>query len=307
MITNNLNQSSASVPLISIISPIFQLINSGRRDTFKQAFLSLHNQNNNEFEHIIVDGASTDGTNQFIEELVEGLPNKKTVSFISEPDNGLYEAMNKGAAIAKGKYLMFLNSDDYLFDLNIINELSTIIKSNHPSYIYGYQYSLDETGAMHLWRRMSPTCIFNQMPFGYASILLNRKMFETLNGHDTQYKICADYDLMLRMIRRGYRGMRIKKPIGVFRYGGISADVQRTSQEHTRVWRSELGTVMDLTEVEDDEILYWIQSGKIPLSHLWSAFTHPNTSLEWKRACMHTALKTIRRKLKLKSGHRIKL
>ena len=63
---------------------------------------------------------------------------------------------------------------------------------------------------------------------------------------------------------------------------------------------AQMGNVVVLIGFEDYEILDWLQSGQIPLSHLWSAFTHPNTTLDWKKAYMHAALKTIRHTLKSK-------
>ena len=282
--------------LISIISPTYQLIEAGRQAFFTQAFASLHSQTNCQFEHIIVDGASADGTVQHISGLIEGLPiDAAPVHFLSEPDNGLYDAMNKGAAMAKGQYLVFLNSDDFFNSPDALSILSSKMEHGDPSYIFGRQFSLDETGTKRLWKNMSPKSILNQMPFGYASIAFKRDMFLALNGHDTRYKICADYDLIFRIIGGGYRGKRLKEPIGVFRTGGVSGDTERTSLEHMRFWKVRMNDFVDISHISDDEILLWLHRGQFPIRLLLSIFCQPNTPRDLRNACMHAAIKTVRR------------
>ncbi len=92
-------------PKVTIVTITYNLIKAGRTDSFKQAVESVHRQNYDNIEHIIIDGASTDGSKELIEEYVK----KKWVICFSEPDKGIYDAMNKGIQKASGEYIAFLN------------------------------------------------------------------------------------------------------------------------------------------------------------------------------------------------------
>ena len=97
---------------VSIITTTFNLIKNKREEYFEEMFKSLHNQTYENIEHVIIDGNSTDGTQEFIKNTIEKY-GKKEVTFLSEPDNGINDATNKGFSIAKGDYLTLICSDDY--------------------------------------------------------------------------------------------------------------------------------------------------------------------------------------------------
>ncbi|MBE9476594.1 MAG: glycosyltransferase, partial [Proteobacteria bacterium] len=228
--------------------------------------------------------------------LIEDLPlDAAPVRFISEPDSGLYDAMNKGAAIAKGDYLVFLMSDDYFNTPDALAALGAEIRKGGHDYIYGRQISLDEAGNTHLWKNMSPTLILNQMPFGHTSIAFRRDMLIALKGYDTHYNICADYDFVFRMIGAGYRGKHLKYPIGVFRAGGVSGDLEQVRFEHMTIWRTRLADYVDMADISDDKVLNWLRRGQFPLWLLWSVFRQSKTSGDLKKACIHAAFKSLRR------------
>ena len=94
---------------ISVITATFNLIKNGREAFFRQMVESVQRQTCRNVEHLIVDGGSSDGTVQMLEELASA----GKIRYISEPDKGIYDAMNKGAALAAGELITFLNSDDF--------------------------------------------------------------------------------------------------------------------------------------------------------------------------------------------------
>ena len=100
------------MPDLSVVTVTRNLVSGGRSAAFERGFAALHGQEGLEFEQIFVDGASDDGTQDLITGLASGADAKTEV--ISEPDEGIYDAMNKGAALAKGRYILFYNSDDVL-------------------------------------------------------------------------------------------------------------------------------------------------------------------------------------------------
>ena len=100
-------------PLVSIITVTRNLIDAGRKDFFRQCVESVRMQDYPNIEHLIIDGASTDGTVDLLKEM--------NVNYISEPDAGIYTAINKGISLSEGKYVAFLNSDDFYTrsDMNV--------------------------------------------------------------------------------------------------------------------------------------------------------------------------------------------
>ena len=96
-------------PLVSIITITFNIISNSRKKLFVKCLESVHKQTYKNIEHVVIDGASKDRTVDLIKKYVK----KGWVKYISEPDEGIYDAMNKGIKLAKGKYISFLNSDDY--------------------------------------------------------------------------------------------------------------------------------------------------------------------------------------------------
>lgn len=96
-------------------------INYNNRDGLKRTLQSVENQNTRDFEHVIIDGASTDGSAEDIRKYAENKPN---VIWVSEPDSGIYNAMNKGAKLASGEYLLFLNSGDDLYSSHVVQDFN---------------------------------------------------------------------------------------------------------------------------------------------------------------------------------------
>ena len=116
-------------PLVSIITVTYNLIKSNRKESFLRAVDSVKKQKYLKVEHIIVDGGSDDGTLDLI---------KNTgLNYISEPDNGIYDAMTKGIKLASGEYIFFLNSDDYLFDNSVVATIVNAFKENDCEAICG--------------------------------------------------------------------------------------------------------------------------------------------------------------------------
>jgi glycosyltransferase involved in cell wall biosynthesis len=123
-------------PLFSIITVVFNA-KKALQDTVE----STQRQTFDDYEHIIIDGKSTDGTLEYLQSLTY-----KNLSFISEKDNGIYDAMNKGMKYAKGKYLLFLNAADTFASDDVLSYFSKAIDRYHPKIIYGNANIYTEDG-----------------------------------------------------------------------------------------------------------------------------------------------------------------
>ena len=115
---------------ISIITSCFN-----RVSTIRGAIDSVLAQDYADIEYIIVDGASTDGSVEVIREAIKG--HEDQVKFVSEPDHGMYEAINKGIRMATGDYIGLVHSDDFLFASNTVSNIVKRLEETHADFFYG--------------------------------------------------------------------------------------------------------------------------------------------------------------------------
>lgn len=162
---------------------------------------SVVRQTYKSIEYIIIDGMSEDGTLLIIKEKACGYP----LYYISEPDKGIYDAMNKGLNLARGDYIQFLNAGDEFKNENIIQDVVSVMKLHHGDIYYGsiiYQYA---DGKMET-RKYSPICCkkfyyYTGDCINHQAIFASKQcfMYEKFN---ISYKICADREWMIRMCRK---------------------------------------------------------------------------------------------------------
>jgi glycosyltransferase involved in cell wall biosynthesis len=188
---------------------------------------SVTSQDYPQIEYIIIDGGSIDGTF----EILQNYQSKITI-LISEKDNGIYDAMNKGLAHATGDLVYFLNSGDYLADDDVISEVIRSIEQ-FPDYgIYtGDVMYYDETGAERWSGERKTTTDVMARVINHQSIIARREVFGNYGGFDTRYRIYADYDWLLRAVLR--HGIRIH-------YTGILFAYYLKAGKSDRVWKKYL-------------------------------------------------------------------
>jgi len=151
-------------------------------------------------EYIIIDGASTDKTT----DIVKSYGNKIT-KFISEPDKGIYDAMNKGIKMATGEIIAILNSDDFYANTNVIANIANAFTDKFIDGIYGDLLVVFREDTNKIKRKYESkkfrlkSLEYGIMP-GHATIFLKRHLFEKYGIYKTDYKIAADFELLVRMI-----------------------------------------------------------------------------------------------------------
>lgn len=180
-----------------LISIIIATYNAG--ETVAKCLDSIIPQKTVQTELLIVDGGSCDNTIQIIREREDNID-----YFISEPDNGIYDAWNKGIKISKGEWIMFIGADDLLKPDAIINCLDVLRKTkniNKIDYVcfkddmVGYDGNyLRKLGKEPKWSHMK----YNMMAAHVASLHNKKNLFEKVGLYDLRYSICADYELLLR-------------------------------------------------------------------------------------------------------------
>tara|TARA_Y100000741_G_C18251787_1_gene557546 strand:- start:59 stop:796 length:738 start_codon:yes stop_codon:yes gene_type:complete len=182
---------------------------------------SLSNQTYKNFEHLIIDGKSSDKTIEIIKK------NSNKISFWeSKIDNGLYDAMNKGIKNATGDIIGILNSDDFYYAdaLSTVNDYFT--KYTDIDFLFG---SVQKYKLMHEFNPKKIKWTFGFYTSHSVGFFIRKNSQLKLGYYDTQYKYSADYDLFYRMIvKKKMIGMSTKKNeiIGKFRQGGISSKIK---------------------------------------------------------------------------------
>lgn len=180
---------------ISIITATY---NSSKTiiDTLK----SLEQQTYSNIEYIIIDGASKDNTLDIIKKY-----STKVSKIISEPDKGIYDALNKGISNATGDFVGFLHSDDILAYPNAIEDIVTILINEQPQAIYAdLEYVSKENTANVVRRWVSGDYKHSNLKKGWMPLhptfYMRRELYEELGSFDLDFKISADYDSLLRYL-----------------------------------------------------------------------------------------------------------
>lgn len=194
--------------------------------TIERTIQSVLKQKFNNYEYIIVDGKSSDTTLTIIAKYKSQFPDKFIV--ISEKDSGIYNAMNKGLKLVNGKWICFMNSDDW-FDDNCLNNVYKIIENeNNIENIYGnykryklYKnriYTRDERVGTGLDRLKSG------MFFSHQGLFTKKSVFDKIGGFDEKFKIAADWDFIIRMWKINCKFYYLDKKLCNFMEGGICSN-----------------------------------------------------------------------------------
>ena len=182
--------------------------------SLEKTILSVINQDYSNLEFIIIDGASVDNTKRIIKKY-----EKDINIWISEPDKGIYEAMNKGIGMAKGDWINFLNSGDTYTHAETLTKLSQKIQSE-SDIVYGDRFYL-KNNKKKLQKAMPIETIFKRMPFGHQATFFKREIIKKI-GFDETYKFAADYNLLMQLYLENYKFQHVKLPICNYVSGGRS-------------------------------------------------------------------------------------
>lgn len=203
---------------VSIITVSF---NSAK--TIADTIDSVLSQDFPEIEYIIVDGCSTDGTVDIIRQ------NENRISqWISEKDQGMYDAMNKGIAMATGDVIGILNSDDVYMDTRVVSDLMRLMQSQNTEVVFADLILVDSSNQNKVLRyydsgRFHPNKFkYGWMP-AHPTVFVKRELYQRVGKFSTTYQIAADYEMLIRMLaieKASYA--YYPKPVVRMRSGGAS-------------------------------------------------------------------------------------
>lgn len=204
--------------LFSVITVCF---NSAH--TIASTLSSVAEQDFADYEHIIVDGASTDDTVDVVR-----LHSSPKLRWLSEPDNGLYDAMNKGLRLAKGEYVLYLNSDDFLARRDALSLVAARLREVRRDCLFAETSFIKADGVTpanrhYSTRNFRPWWVRLGIMPPHPSMFVRRELLLQLGGFDTSYRIGADFDLIARaLLREGATWATLPIVTTKFRVGSIS-------------------------------------------------------------------------------------
>lgn len=217
---------------VSIITTCYNRVN-----TIRGAIESVLAQSYPDIEYIIVDGASTDGSMDIINEYSD-----RIARIVSEPDGGMYEAINKGIRLATGDIIGLVHSDDFLYDNDVVARIVVKMKDANADFLYGNGVYVNYENTAKVvrnwisgvyepwkvrrgWLPLHPTCY------------MRRELMEKRGLYDESFKIAADTDLLVRYLLVGdFTVVYLNEYIVRMRMGGLSTN----SAKRRLMWREDL-------------------------------------------------------------------
>jgi glycosyltransferase involved in cell wall biosynthesis len=200
----------ATRPTLSIVTVTYN-----SEATLQDTLDSVQAQTFRDFEHIVVDGGSTDGTIDILKKL------GGAVRWISEPDAGIYDAMNKGIRIARGRWIHLLNSDDYYSSKDVLARVLPQLVQEAVNYCDLIRSNADGSQVIQRYSfRKWPLYLSAYLP--HPSLIVSATQYQALGLYDTSFRVAADHDMILRLVER-YPANHIAVELTVMRQSGISA------------------------------------------------------------------------------------
>jgi len=244
-------KSSTDNPLVSIVTVVLN-----QEHTIEQCIESVLGQSYDNIEYIVIDGDSSDGTLEKIQQYESGLDR-----YLSEPDNGIYDAMNKGIGLATGDYILLLNADDW-YQNDAVEVLLRAALSKDVAVVHADAIVVDDNGKKVAESRgwLHDGIYTLGASIRHETMLVRREIYDEYGVYDVSYRIIGDYEYMLRLYKAGVSFFHVNAPLLYFRGSGVSnTNIRQRSQERERLFRK-LFPFLDQKDLNDLKI-----SGRVPV------------------------------------------
>ena len=232
---------------ISVITPVYN-----NADTLSACLNSVISQTYSNVELIIIDGGSSDGSLDVIRQY------KNSISVVvSEPDDGIYDAFNKGINRSTGDVIGFLSADDFLKDSNVLTKIAEKFSFEMADVVYGDLYYVnknDTTKVIRHWQAKKFS--INQLAMGWMpphpTLYIKASLYKELGAFDKTFRISGDYDFILRLFTRiNLNIIYISEVLVVMRLGGVSnrslkSLIQKSKEDYFALRKNEVGGLLAL-------------------------------------------------------------
>jgi putative colanic acid biosynthesis glycosyltransferase len=237
LLFNDIQYARSDLPLFSIVT-----INYNNVCGLKATVESVQDQSNSNYEFIVIDGGSNDGSYEYLQEKRHLLS-----VLVSENDNGIYHAMNKGCAYAHGEFIVFMNSGDRFTNADVLALVAEELAATKawPDFIYGDSFEEREDGQGLLFKKAkSHTMSWYGMFTQHQSMFFSRKRMANFGiRFDEQYSLAADWDFVIRFLRTDddeCNLLRVQSPLSVFARRGVSSNYKKAIVEQFSIRREKM-------------------------------------------------------------------
>lgn len=250
----NMNKLLPKVSVITVVYNDVRGIEYTIRSVMKQTYVEL--------EYIIVDGHSTDGTLDVIDQYREEIS-----KLISEKDHGIYDAMNKGLAVATGDYVLFLNSGDELYEDMTLEKVFS--SAENADIYYGETKLIDEERNIIGDRRHHAPKRFDWKSFRYGMNICHQAIYvkrSIAEPYDLQYELSADVDWVIRAAKKANKIVNVNQYVAKYLVGGTTQKRHRQSlKERYTIFKAHYGAFSNIVNhgvIAARLILYRLKHGK---------------------------------------------
>jgi len=248
---------------LTCVTAVFNAVKAGNREKLIRCVKSVASVKT-DHEHIMVDGASTDGTLELLQELAKEYPSLK---IISGPDTGIYNALNKGLKAAEGEWFYVLGCDDSFCAPEVLDELLRTASPRDEVLVAPVEYEKDPNYAFHKMEDLERVL---RWIYGYChqGMLVKTELARKLGGFDESYRLCSDGDMMLKLHERHSRFRYTFKAFANFAPGGANENARdKVERETVLILKRHLG----LTDTEAEFLSKsWLPPVRAIWRHLFS-------------------------------------
>lgn len=240
--------STTRLPRITVVTATYNIIKSGRLEMFRQCVESVHNQTYRNIEHLIIDGASNDGTLKIVQEYVD----KGWCICYSEKDDGPWDAMYRGQERATGEFLNILNSDDYFCRNDAVEIAAKALAKGNADWFFSDGWFVREDGTRWNPWPTSLDGLFGCMGILHQSVYVRTDILRGMDAFRSKHISRENYLMMLLYVN-GFRHAYSRKKLICYREGGFSSDVyvgQRFVSDFVGYLYQNVGRFWGLTEQE---------------------------------------------------------
>ena len=198
-------------PLFSVVTATYNAL-----EGLKTTVESVASQTIASVEHIIVDGSSNDGTREYLESLGD------KARWVSEPDEGIADAMNKGIAMAKGEWIIVLHAEDTLLDATVLERVSKQLSVE--ALLHAFDVWLTYSNSHRVLRKARPLGYLThyKMTVPHQGLFVRRELYDRIGKFDSSFSIAMDYEFLLRAKRSGAIQATHNAPVSIMPATGIS-------------------------------------------------------------------------------------
>jgi len=255
--------------MVTIITATKDVIKSGRREAFVRCVESVA-KITVEHEHVIVDGASTDGTVDLIAELAK---ENGSIKWFSEIDSGIYNAFNKGIAKATGEWIYFIGSDDYVFAPSVFDDVIKGVSDGCDMVISPVRHS--DGSKLFADKRLFRNILIIKH-YCHQGVMMKKSLIERLGGFDESYKIGADYKMCLLAHLRNVRCRAIWKE-----YAEFSIETGVSHHLHDTEFKERVRVPTELFGLNNAEVEYLAREQMLPMRIIVKLLLHRNAIIRY--------------------------